>query len=218
MDYADARKRMVDSQLRPNKVTDPRLLDAMRTLPREEFMPRAAQPRAYGDEDVPLPAGRCMLAPMAIARLIQLAAIRPADRCLVLAAGTGYGAAVIAELGAQVLAVEPEAVLLDLARAALARCRPAGAVRLEQADPRGGFPAGAPFDAILIEGEVPEVPEPIIGQLAEGGRLVTVIGTGRHGGRAMLGQQLGGAFTLTPAFDCATAALPAFAHAPGFVF
>jgi protein-L-isoaspartate(D-aspartate) O-methyltransferase len=218
MDYADARKRMVDGQLRPNRVTDPRVLDAMRDLPREKFLPPALQARAHADEDVPLPGGRALLAPMTIGKLAQLAAVRPGDRVLVVCAGTGYGAAVMARCGARVTALESDTVLADIARSALAACLPAGAVRIEPAAPKDGFAAGAPFDAILIEGEVPEVPASITDQLAEGGRLVTVVGGGRRNGRAVLARRLGGGVTVTPAFDCATVALPAFAPAPGFVF
>ncbi|MBK1662440.1 protein-L-isoaspartate O-methyltransferase family protein [Paracraurococcus ruber] len=218
MDFADARKRMVDGQLRPNRVTDPRLLDAMRDLPREEFLPRAVRARAYADEDVPLPGGRALIQPMAIARLVQLAAVRPGDRALVVCAGTGYGAAVLARCGARVTALESAEPLLAIAGTALAACLPAGAVRLEAAPPAAGFAAGAPYDAILIEGEVPEIPAAIAAQLAEGGRLVAVLGAGRRNGVATLARRLGGTVTTTPAFDCATVALPEFAAAPGFVF
>ena len=218
MDYADARKRMVDGQLRPNKVTDLRLLEAMRDLPREIFLPRAVQARAYTDEDIPLPGGRSMLEPMVLARLLQLAAVRPGDRALVVAAGTGYGAAVLARIGARVTALEADATLLAIARTALPACLPAGAVRFESGEPAQGFPGAAPYDVVLIEGEVPEVPAALAAQLAEGGRLVAVIGTGRRTGRAVLGQRLGGSFSTTAVFDCATAAIPAFARAVGFVF
>ncbi|RAI60288.1 protein-L-isoaspartate O-methyltransferase family protein [Roseicella frigidaeris] len=218
MDFADARKRMVDGQLRPNKVTDPRVLDAMRELPRESFVPASLRMRAYADEDVPLPGGRALIEPMVIARLAQLAAVRPGDRALVLCAGSGYGAAVLARCGAQVTAVESDAALAGLAASALAACLPAGAVRLETGSPAEGHPGGAPYDAILIEGEVPEVPPAIAAQLAEGGRLVTVLGGGRRTGVAVLARKLGGAVSVTPAFDCATIALPDFAPAPGFVF
>jgi protein-L-isoaspartate(D-aspartate) O-methyltransferase len=218
MDYADARKRMVDGQLRPNKVTDLRLLEAMRDLPRETFLPRAVQARAYTDEDIPLPGGRSMLEPMVLARLLQLAAVRPGDRALVVAAGTGYGAAVLARIGARVTAIESDAALSAIARTALPACLPAGAVRLESGAPSQGFPGAAPYDVVLIEGEVPEIPDALAAQLAEGGRLVAVIGTGRRTGRAVLGQRVGGSFSTTAVFDCATAPIPAFARAAGFVF
>lgn len=218
MDYADARKRMVDGQLRPNKVTDLRLLEAMRGLPRETFLPRAVQARAYTDEDIPLPGGRSMLEPMVLARLLQLAAVRPGDRALVVAACTGYGAAVLARIGARVTAIETDAALLAIARTAVPACLPAGAVRLESGEPAQGFPGAAPYDVVLIEGEVPEVPAALAAQLAEGGRLVAVLGTGRRTGRAVLGQRLGGSFSTTAVFDCAAAAIPAFVRAAGFVF
>ena len=158
MDYADARRRMVDGQLRPNKVTDPRLLDAMRDLPRERFLPpplprprlcrrgRAAARR-------PGPDGADGHCPAAAARC----APRPGDRALVVGAGTGYGAAVLARMGARVTALEDER-LAAIARAA--PCRPA--CRRARCGwwrrPAQGFAGGAPYDAILIEGEVPEVP------------------------------------------------------------
>jgi protein-L-isoaspartate(D-aspartate) O-methyltransferase len=131
MDYADARKRMVDGQLRPNRVTDPRVLDAMRDLPREEFLPAAVRARAYSDEDVPLPGGRTMVEPMVIARLAQTAAVRPGDRALVVCAGTGYGAAVLARCGARVIAIETDTALAAIAGRALAATLPAGAGRID---------------------------------------------------------------------------------------
>lgn len=218
MDYADARKRMVDGQLRPNRVTDPRVLDAMRDLPREAFLPAAAQARAYADEDVPLPGGRSMLAPMALARMVQAAAVRPGDRALVVCSGTGYGAAVLARCGARVTALESDQGLVAIAGRALASSLPAGSVRIEPGRPTEGFAGGAPYDVILVEGEIPALPETIAGQLAEGGRLVTVLGNGRRGGVAVLARRIGGTVSQAPVFDCATAALPEFQPAPGFVF
>ena len=143
MDYADARKRMVDGQLRPNRVTDPRVLDAMRELPREDFLPPRPRARAYADEDVPLPGGRAMVAPMVIARLAQLAAVRPGDRALVVCAGTGYGAAVLARCGARVTALEADAAAGGDRRAARWRpaCRPARCGSSRAGRPRASPPA-----------------------------------------------------------------------------
>lgn len=214
--FEAARRSMVDGQIRPNKVTDPLLLDALRSIPREAFLPPGLRSRAYLDEDVPLPGspGRVMTEPLVLARLVQLAAVRPGDRVLLAAANTGYGAAVLAHVGARVTAVESDAALVALGRAALAGIGlPPGAVRLEAASPVDGFAPAAPFDAIIIEGQVAALPEALPAQLAEGGRLVTV-----QDGRAVLGRRVGGAFTLAPAFDCATATLAAFAPSPGFVF
>lgn len=214
---AAARRFMVDCQLRPNKVVDPLLLATMGDLPRERFLPPELAPLAYADADVRLPGGRAMIQPMVIARLLQLLRLRDADRLLVLGAGTGYAAAVAARCGARVVAVESDAELLGLARKALPGLLPAGAVTLEQADPAQGFPLGAPYDAILIEGQVPQVPDSISAQLAEGGRLVTILG-GAFSPRAVWGLRRGGSFSVTDAFDCATLPLPQFQPAPAFVF
>ncbi|WP_431269454.1 protein-L-isoaspartate O-methyltransferase family protein [Dankookia sp. P2] len=159
-----------------------------------------------------------MVSPMVIARLAQVAAVRPGDRALVVSSGTGYGAAVLARCGARVTALETDAALAAIAGRALAATLPAGAVRLESGRPAEGFAGGAPYDVILIEGEVPEMPAAITDQLAEGGRLATVLGNGRRGGVAVLARRIGGAVSVTPVFDCATAALPDFQPAPGFVF
>ncbi len=214
MDYADARRRMVDGQIRPNKVTDPRLLEAMRDLPRERFLPPPFRARAYVDDDVPLPGGRALMEPMVLARLVQLLAPRPGDRALVVGAGTGYGAAVLARMGAAVTAVEEDPALTGIAREAFAACLPPAAIRLEDRLPS----EGEPFECVLVEGEVPAVPKEVSALLAEGGRLAAVVGGGRRNGTAVLGQRLGGAFTVTPVFDCAVAPLPAFAPPARFVF
>lgn len=219
-DMAEARKCMVDGQLRPNRVVDPRLLAAMGEIPRERFLPPHLAARAYVDEDVRLPGGRALMEPMVIARLLQLLAIREGDRVLVVGAGTGYAAAVAASCGAQVVALEEDSALLAAARRALAGLVAPADLRLVEAPITEGHAAGAPYDAILIEGEVPEVSQSIIGQLAEGGRLATVLAAAAHGvsSRAVLGRRTGGAFSLSDAFDCATLPLPAFRRAPGFVF
>jgi len=219
MDYAQARRKMVDGQLRPNRVTDPRILAAMLDLPRERFLPERLRVRAYIDEDVPLGRpGRALMEPMVLGRLLQLAAIRRGDRVLALPAGTGYAAAVLAAMGARVVAVEDDEGLVAMARAALAGLASAEAARVVRGPVAQGYPAGAPFDAILLEGEVPEVPQVLAEQLAEGGRLATVLSRGGRAGTAVLGRRVGGSFSVTPAFDCAVTPLPDFAPAPGFVF
>lgn len=217
MDFAEARRWMVDGQIRPNRVTDPGLLEAMRSLPREAFLPAVAAPLAYADEEVPLPGGRAVPRPMVLAQLLQLAAPRAGERALVVCAGTGYGAAVLAKLGCRVVALEPEAALRAIAAQALAMLNP-GATRLEAGNPLAGFAAAAPYDLILVEGEIPEVPQALADQLAEAGRLVAVLGEGRGRGRAVLGRRVQGALSLHEAFDAPIAALPMFRPAAGFVF
>jgi len=219
-DTAEARRRMVDGQLRPNRVTDPRILSAMLAIPREAFLPPGLAARAYTDEDVPLPGGRALMEPMVIARLLQLLALRDGDRLLVVCAGTGYAAAVAAACGARVVALEEDAPLLAIARRAVPAAAGPGSVTLGGGPVAAGHAAGAPYDAILIEGEVPDVPAAIADQLAEGGRLVTVLAAAARGqsSRAVLGRRVGGSFSVTDAFDCATLPLPAFRRPPAFVF
>jgi len=214
MDYADARRRMVDGQIRPNKVNDTRLLDALGDLPRERFLPPPLRARAYTDEDVPLPGGRAMMEPMVLARMVQLLRVRAGERALVVGSGTGYGAAVLARMGAAVTAVEDDEALAGIAREAFSECLPPAAVRTANDLPSDG----ELFDAVLVEGAVPAVPDRVANLVAEGGRLAAAVGGGGRGGTAVLGQRLGGAFTVTPMFDCAVAALPAFARPARFVF
>ncbi|WP_376090167.1 protein-L-isoaspartate O-methyltransferase [Roseomonas sp. CCTCC AB2023176] len=218
MDFAAARRRMVDGQLKPNRVTDLRILQAMEDLPRERFVPPALASRALSDEDLPLGRGRVLMQPMSLARLVQLAAPRAGDRALVLASGSGYGAAVLARLGLEVTAVEDDPALLSLAAAAWPACDlPAGSLRQVTASPTAE-PSGGPYDVIFIEGAVPAVPHPISDILIEGGRLVTVRRSGSESGSAILGRRAGGAFSTAEAFDCRTPVIPAFAPAPGFAF
>lgn len=218
MDYAEARRFMVDGQLRPNRVEDPRIVGAMRELPRERFLPAALAARAYADADAPLPGGRAMLKPLVLARLVQLAALRRGERALVLAAGTGFGAALMATIGGEVTAVESDPVLVAIARPALASCVPAGSVTLLQGDPSGGHAAGAPWDVIMIEGGVDQVPPAIEAQLAEGGRLVAIGLEGGPPGRAMLLRRAGGVVTALRDFDAHAPALPGFARSAAFAF
>jgi protein-L-isoaspartate(D-aspartate) O-methyltransferase len=218
-EMAEARRRMVDGQLRPSRVMDHRLIAAMGEIPREHFLPPGLSARAYVDEDVELPGGRALIEPMVIARLLQLLGLRDGDRMLVVGAGAGYAAAVAARCGARVVALEEDVGLIGIARKALASAS-ADSLRLVEGPLVAGYPGAAPYDAILIEGEVPEVPEAIAGQLAEGGRLATVLTAAARGlsSRAVLGRRIAGSFSVTDAFDCATLPLPAFRRAPGFVF
>ena len=215
--YADARKRMVDSQIRPNKVTNPRILAAMRFLPRERFLPAGLGSLAYADEDVPLGGGRFLLEPMVLARLLQIAEPREGERALVVAAGTGYGAAVLSQCGPRVTAVEEDPALLALARDALGAEAPS--VNLMTGKLDAGWLAGAPYDVILIEGAIREIPAAIAAQLKTGsGRLVTIlIGPGRTN-QAVLAEATPFGLRAQPVFDCGTPALPSLLPAPEFVF
>jgi protein-L-isoaspartate(D-aspartate) O-methyltransferase len=219
LDYTAARNFMVDGQVRPNKVTDPRVLDAMRTLPRERFVPAALAELAYIDEDLPLGGGRALMEPMVLARLVQLAQARIGQKALVIASGTGYGAAVLAACGCTVTALEEDEALLAIARPVLAEFAPA--VKLVQGKIGAGLPQGAPWDIIMIDGAVHELPSGLAAQVAASGRLVGVLAT-TGGGRAILAEPAGTAdaprLKLREMFDCNTPTLPSLRPAPAFVF
>lgn len=215
--FADPRNRMVDSQLRPNKVYDPRIVAAMRRLPRERFLPPSLAALAYADEDVPLGNGRVLLEPMVLARLIQLAAPVEGERALVVAAGVGYGAAVLAACGLRVTALEEDQALITLARRALTETAPTAAVVVGPL--AAGWPSGAPYDVILVEGALHDIPAAIASQLrSEGGRLVTVLcGPGRTSQGVLAEATLGG-LRAQPFFDCGTPPIPSLLPAPVFEF
>lgn len=215
--FADARHRMVDSQVRPNRVTDPRILAAMRRLPRERFVPSDLATLAYADEDVPLGNGRVLIEPMVIARLVQLAAPAPGERALVVAAGTGYGAALLSACGARVTALEEDARLLAVARSALSELAPE--INLVTGPLASGWPSGAPYDVILIEGAVREIPAAVAQQLNhDGGRLATVIRGETRVGQVVLAEPTPVGLRAQPMFDCATPPIPSLLPAPAFVF
>jgi protein-L-isoaspartate(D-aspartate) O-methyltransferase len=216
-DFADARNRMVDGQIRPNRVTDPRILAAMREIPREMFLPPALRPVAYVDDDIQLGGGRVLMEPLVIARLVQLLAPIEGDRALVVAAGVGYGSALLAACGARVIALEEDPALLGLAQAALDTVAPS--VRLVSGPLAAGWPSGAPYDLILLEGAVPRIP-PVLGQQlrADGGRLATVRAEPGTIGQVVLAEPTPAGLSAQPMFDCATPLIPSLVPKPGFVF
>lgn len=215
LDYAQARRLMVDCQLRTFDVNDIAVLDAFEDVPRERFVPPGREDFAYIDQTLRLDgAGRAMPAPMLLGRMIQALAILPGARVLDVAAGYGYGSAILQRLGAQVTALESDEGL-----AAGARERLAGLTGIEiVAGPlAAGAPKGAPFDAILVNGRVELRPQALLEQLADGGRLVCVMGRDRAA-KATLFVRSGDAFGARPLFDAALPALDAFAAEAGFAF
>lgn len=216
-DFADARNRMVDSQLRPNRVTDPRILAAMRELPRERFLPLRQRALAYIDEDVPLGRGRVLMEPMVIARLVQLAAPAEGQRALVVGAGVGYGSALLEQCGVRVIALEEDPTLASMADQTLAEIAPS--VRVVVGPLATGWPAEAPYDLILIEGAVRAIPPGFERQLrADTGRLVTVQATVGAVGAALLAEPTPAGLRGQPVFDCATPLLPSLLPKPVFTF
>jgi protein-L-isoaspartate(D-aspartate) O-methyltransferase len=207
---------MVDSQVRPNKVSDRRILDAMLELPRENFVPAGARALAYADEDVPLGNGRALIEPMVIARMVQTADVQAGMRVLVVGAGSGYGAALLAACGGVVTALEEDAGLIALARGALAGI---SGVTLVSGPLAAGWPQGAPYDVVFVDGAGEEFPAALARQLVPGrGRFVGIqSGPGRTS-TAVVGTSTGEALVLRPVFDCACPPIGAFRRAAGFVF
>lgn len=221
-DFEAQRLTMVESQIRPNEVTDTRLLAAMRELPRELFVPARLRPLAYIDETIEIfpsidgaPA-RYLLAPMVLARLVQLAAVGPEDIVLDVGCGTGYSTAVLAQLGGKVIGLEAEPELAASARKTLHTLGISNA-EMTEGPLGGGQPDAAPFDAILLNGSVPEPPEALLDQLAEGGRLVAVLASGIQG-KACLFVRVAGEASGLPHFDAGARPLPGFRPAPVFTF
>jgi protein-L-isoaspartate(D-aspartate) O-methyltransferase len=217
-DFALARRNMIDGQLRPNRVTNDRLLTAIGDLPRERFLPDAMRAVAYADDDVPLGNGRFLMEPMVLARLIQTLQAQPEDRALVVGSGRGYGAALMARLVKSVVAVESDAMLVA---AVQQTAKELGFDRIRQVvgPMELGAADSAPYDVILIEGAVRLVPEAILEQLAEGGRLTTVL-VGPTGalGVAQLFIKQGGVTSGRALFEAGTPLLPGFAPPPRFTF
>ncbi len=216
-DFAAMRHNMVENQIRTNRVTDPRVIDAMDTVPRELFAPKAMRALAYIDEDIQVAPGRYLLEPMVMARLLQAAEIGADDVVLDIGCATGYGPALLARLAASVVGLECDAALADKASALLAELGVDNAAvvtgPLEE-----GYPKQAPYDVILIEGAVDEVPRAITDQLAEGGRLATVVNAAGPVGRATVLLRMHGVISRRPVFDAAVPLLPGFRKEPDFVF
>jgi len=215
--FEAARTHMIESQLRPNKVTDERVLRAFGRLRRELFVPEALRAVAYIDEDLPLGRDRYLMEPMVLGRLLQAAATHPNDTALVIGSGTGCESALVALLARTVVSLEEDPDLARLARAALVEHSIASVTVVEEPLSRG-YRQRAPYDVILFCGSVAEVPSEIDAQLAEGGRLLAVVKPASGIGRAALMTRVGGVLARRLLFDAATPPLPGFAAKPAFVF
>lgn len=213
-DFDQLRRAMVSNQLRTNKVTDAAVLAAMGTTPRERFLAEGQGTLAYRDTIVPLGAGRGLNPPIATGRLLDAAAPQPGEHVLVVGAGTGYAAALLAAMGCTVTALEESQ---DLAARAQAALQGLAGVTLVQGPLSAGWPAKAPYTLVYIDGAVEQLPDAIIAQVAEGGRLVGAI-LERSVTRLVIGRRAAGAFAYNAFADVEAAALPGFAPAPAFTF
>lgn len=210
------RKNMVESQVRPNDVTDRRILRAMLDIPRERFLPADKASMAYADTEIVLAPGngRAQMAPRTLAKLLQLAAPEAGEKVLDVGSAGGYSAAVLAHLAGEVVALEPDTALAAMAKTALESTKVTNA-KVVTGELTQGQPGGA-FDLIVIEGAVGEIPEALIGQLRDGGRLVAFVDRGRLAD-AVLVRRHGKATSESVGFSSSAPRLPGFERAARFV-
>ncbi len=219
IDYNQARRNMVDSQIATMGVIDPVLLDILRTVPRERFVPQGKQDLAYIDEDLPLGGGAFLMEPLIFARMVQSAAPHHADTVLSVGDATGYPAAVLSKMAGAVVALESQAGAMDAARRVWDDM---GCHNIEVA--RGtaerGCPEEGPYSLILVNGSMAEIPLDLIAQLKEGGRLVGVLRkAGQTDGKGILATKLpNGQHSSKVLFDALTPYVPDMAARPGFSF
>ncbi|MCA1296943.1 protein-L-isoaspartate O-methyltransferase family protein [Stappia indica] len=218
-DFDQARTHMVDNQLRTNDVTDLRVLDAMEAIPRERFVPASKRCIAYSDQDIAVSgegATRYLMKPHVFAKMVQLADISENDVVLSVGCATGYSVAVLSRLAGSVVGLEEDAPTAEAASALLVELGIENAAILDGALATGGAAEG-PYDVILVDGAVEDLPETLTAQLKDGGRLVVIEG---QGGAAVVklytrsGDVVSGRF----AFNASAHLLPGFARPKAFVF
>ncbi len=213
-DYSIHRRAMIDSQLRTNGIMQVAVTAAMGSVARENFVPVSLQSAAYMDRSIPLGAGRMLNPPLATGLILQEAAVRRDDKILLIGAGTGYLTALLAVSGASIIATEQSAELFALAQANLAG---KGNVKLVAAQFANGAPAYAPYTLLIIDGAIEALPQQIMDQIGEGGRIVTGIAEGAVR-RLASGYKHGTSAALRTFADTEIAILPGFANAKEFVF
>ena len=208
-DFTAARLAMVESQLRPQGVTDPSVIEAMRTVPRENFLPPETRPLAYVDRAVSMGDGRFLPAPAGLGSLLTEMVPRPGQRALVIGGGTGYSAAVLAAMGLLVTSVESSPSLAAAARE--------NGIATVEGSLEGGDRKAAPYDQILVDGAVEFIPDTIVAQLAEGGRLGAAL-IDRGVTRLIVGRKVAGAFGYLSLTDGGVPPLPGFKCPKAFTF
>jgi protein-L-isoaspartate(D-aspartate) O-methyltransferase len=215
-EFSAARRHMVDGQVRPNHVTDLRVITAMLEVPRERFVPPAASALAYLDADLAVGEGgaRRLLTPMVLAKLIDAADLEATDRVLDVGCAMGYGAAVLGHIAGHVVALEQDLGLAKTAEAALSSMPNVSVVSGPLAQ---GWASGAPYDVILLEGATEVEPQAFCSQLKDGGKLLCVLGAAPNA-KAMLYRRSGSEMGGREIFDAAAATLPGFAKVPVFAF
>ncbi|MBL0117285.1 MAG: protein-L-isoaspartate O-methyltransferase [Sphingomonadales bacterium] len=209
LDFSAMRAAMVSNQLRTNKVSDPGIVAAMKAVARERFVPAERAALAYIDVPIPLANGRALNSPLVTARLIAEAGIEPGEKVLLVGAATGYAAALLAELGAKVTALEVDVSLTAIGKSA--------GISSVTGPLEAGWRKNAPYDVILIDGAVEGIPTAIAAQLADGGRLLTGL-VDKGVTRLALGRKSGTGVGLVSFADLEAVRLPGFAPPASFSF
>ncbi len=211
-DFATARACMIEGQIRPERVRHPTLIAAMAALPRELFVPSELQPIAYIDKEIRLGDDHTLTEPRVLARLLQAGEPRRGERALVVEAGTGYAAAVLARMGLAVTAVEAHDEVRAFGSEA---CGQTG----DGVEWRADLPPAPPFELVVIDGGIEFVPGAVIHAVAPlTGRLLAILVEPGHPGRAVIGERIGSELRLRPLFDAQASLLPGYTRARGFVF
>ena len=208
---------MVEGQIRPNKVTDLRLVEALHEIPREVFVPQASRGIAYVDDDLAIGKGRYLLEPMVFARMLQEAGVQASDVVLDVGCATGYSTAVLSRLAATVVGVEADAELAAAATAALAEVGSDNAI-VVTGPHNAGYASQAPYDLIVIAGKVSSVPASLTSQLAEAGRLIAIVENESGVGEVRLYQRFGDAVSSRALFEANPHSIPGFEAEAKFVF
>jgi len=208
-DYAAARRVMIESQLRPTGVVDPAIVGAFAAVERENFVPESLRPLAYADRAIALGDGRFLTAPSALGKLLMQMMPRSGQRALVVGAASGYSAEVLRRMGLDVIALDSSAPLAGNAREL--------GLNVVEGPLEEGWKKGAPYDQILIDGAVEQIPEAIVRQLADGGRLGTAL-IDRGVTRLVVGRKVGDAFGYLSVADAGMPVLPGFNRPRAFTF
>ena len=217
MDYALARRRMVENQLRTNQIEDARVVAAMGRIPREMFVPTSLKGISYVDEDLPLGNGRYLMEPLVLARLLQVAAIGPEDVVLEVGCGNGYNAAVMSQLASTVIALESDSDLVAESTRLFAELELDNVVVIE-GPLRDGYAQGGPYDIIAFGGAVTDVPLVMFDQLTTSGRIVAVVSPRPNIGKITIFSRSGSGISRREAFDAFIPVLPGFKAVPKFTF
>ena len=218
MHFEALRKAMVDSQIRPNKVIDDRVIAAFMNVPRERFVSKNMQNLAYIDEDIHLSGGRFIVEAMVMARIIQTLALDASQSVMLIGAGTGYTAALLSSLVESVIAIETRAQMVEKAQQAVAGLD-IGNVAVIKARLQDGYASEAPYDAIIIEGAVEQIPQSLLDQLSDGGRLAAIWRPeGTQAGEACIWHKTGESVSQTPLFTAQVPVLEEFRAKPKFSF